>query len=179
MLRDYLTAHGHEELKFYCDDVFDFQWNSISESVDLICSLGFLEHLRNPNGILRLASTALKPGGIVLSQIPNLFSVNAKLMRKYDPDSWSQHVPYDTDEFDALHIDAGFNVVVPAEYCGGYKEHMLIPWGKIKSRMNILAYKLLRYAMSFVVQPLANALPSKGQKSYCASIVGVYQKPPA
>ena len=177
ILESFLDATGRKHGIFINDDVFTFDWNSIRESVDLIASFGFLEHFKNPDQILLNASLALKPGGLVLSQIPNLFSFNAKLFKKYDRELWDQHVPYDPEQMDRMHTNAGLEIVEPASFRGGFDQYMLTPWEKIGERMPFIAYKGVRYFASYLVQPVMRLMPKTGKKSYCANFVGVYIKP--
>ncbi|MBT8086015.1 MAG: class I SAM-dependent methyltransferase [Woeseia sp.] len=175
--RKSLAASAPTEPELYCDDIFAFDWKSIEESFDVICSFGFLEHFKDAEKIIKLANVALKPGGLVLSQIPNLHLLNAGLMKKYDPELWSQHVPYDKKEFDHIHEAAGLEILMAAEYRGKYDKHMLTPWAAIRNQMSSFRYNLLNYSMSAFGRPARVLLPAKGMKRFSPSVVGIYRKP--
>ena len=177
ILKHFLDARNLEHGTLHLGDTFKYDWHSIENSIDIVVSFGFLEHFSDPKTIMANAKVALKPGGLVISQIPNLFSFNAKLMKKYAPKLWSQHVPHTPEDFDRFHIDAGLEVIQASDYCGGYDEQMLIPWGAIKQLMPLPLFKLLRYFSSFVSSPLLKLLPKKGGRLYNPNVIGVYRKP--
>lgn len=129
VLEKFLESRNPAYGKFHQADIFNFDWSSIQNTSDIMISFGFLEHFTDPGSILSAATTALKPGGLVISQIPNLYSFNAKLMKKYAPELWRQHVPHSTEDFDRFHARAGLEILEPAFFAGGYDEQMLIPWG--------------------------------------------------
>jgi len=177
LIKRYLKDSGYSAGTFYDADLFTFDWSLIRESIDVIVSFGFLEHFTNSDEVLTKACIALRPGGTVISQIPNLFSFNAKLLRRFDRNLWDQHVPYTKEQFDEIHKKAGLQVLTPAHYGGGYDQFMLIPWTKIQDRLPRILFKILRYMTSFILQPLMRLLPKTGSRIYCASIIGVYRKP--
>lgn len=179
VIEEYLDGEGIEHGPFYDADIFELDWGELAERFDLIASFGFLEHFTNADVIVASAAKALRPGGLMLAQIPNLFSVNAKLMERYDPELWSQHVPYDNGDIDDMHRSAGLELVMGARYDLGFDQYMLTPWPKIGEKLPLPAYKLMRYTVSYLVEPAVKLLPKRGHRSYCSSVVGIYRKPVA
>jgi 2-polyprenyl-3-methyl-5-hydroxy-6-metoxy-1,4-benzoquinol methylase len=53
--------------------------DSAHAQFDLLVSAGFLEHFQDPVPILSRWADVLKPTGFVVSAIPNLHSINARI----------------------------------------------------------------------------------------------------
>lgn len=177
-LDNYLLQRDLAPGKFLLGDVFTADVAPVAESVDLLISAGFLEHFERPAPILRKWSAVLKKGGLVVSAIPNLLGVNAKVFAKYDPDFWRQHVVFDTAAMDKFHIDAGLQPVRRAAYVGAYDIHMLVPWEKIALRFkSAQLYRFFKLATYFGVGKPLSYLPLSPSRRFSPYILGVYSCP--
>ncbi|MBF0474796.1 MAG: methyltransferase domain-containing protein [Deltaproteobacteria bacterium] len=58
---------------------------------DLVISLGFLEHFKNPLPLFRQHIALLKPGGTLFASIPNFRGLNGYLQRVFDPHNYRMH----------------------------------------------------------------------------------------
>jgi 2-polyprenyl-3-methyl-5-hydroxy-6-metoxy-1,4-benzoquinol methylase len=142
---------------------------------DLLVSFGFLEHFANPGAILSKWKTILKPSGLVISVIPNLFSINGVMLRKFDQELWRQHICYSPKDMDQFHREAGLIPVQQAQYIGSYDIHMLIPWDKIKVSMNNdFLFKITKITLSYGVGKILKLLPKSNMKTLNSFVVGVY-----
>lgn len=56
-----------------------------SEKFDVVTAFGLIEHVQNPDALLRLASHNLADGGLLVIQTPNSGSFLARLLGKYWP----------------------------------------------------------------------------------------------
>ena len=138
-------------------DVFSYDLSLIDKKYDLLVSFGFMEHFRNPAEILTKWKAVLKPGGKVITSIPNLLSINAHFFKKYDPEFWKQHVAFSREELDSFHLSAGLSPISKAEYIGKFDLHSLIPWEKIEAKLdNKYLFKLVKYASYYGVTFLYN-----------------------
>lgn len=157
-------------------DVFSYDIDSIDKKYDLLVSFGFMEHFRNPAEILTQWKAVLKPGGKVITSIPNLLSINAYFFEKYDPEFWKQHEPFSREQLDSFHISAGLSPVSKSEYIGKFDLHSLIPWDKIETKLaNRNLFKLVKYAAYFGVHLPLQLLPAQGIKSVNKNILAVYE----
>jgi SAM-dependent methyltransferase len=85
---------------------------------DLVYSLGVVEHFRDPVPVLRRFAEYTRPGGLVLTLVPNLSGIWGSLQARLDRSVYDVHVPHDAARLDRIHADAGMRAVEPAHYVG-------------------------------------------------------------
>jgi len=103
-----------------CRDAFDDAANrDLQGCYDLIYSMGVMEHFEDPSPRLAALSRYLKPGGRLLTTVPNLQGVNWLLQRLASLERLNMHVIYDARRLAAIHRDAGLDIV-SAGYVGFY-----------------------------------------------------------
>jgi 2-polyprenyl-3-methyl-5-hydroxy-6-metoxy-1,4-benzoquinol methylase len=177
LINNYLAAKGRDTSGLVNGDVFSFDISTLQGKYDLLFSFGFLEHFGDPCAILERWKKILKPGGMIVSVIPNLFSVNGRLLRKYDPEFWDQHYTYNTQDMDRFHTGAGLEPISKARFFGRYDIHMLIPWGKIAQAMNdMIVFKAVKYFVYYAVGYPLKLVPA-GSRTISPVILGVYLVP--
>jgi len=77
---------------------------------DLVTAVAVVEHLRDPAVLFRIAGEALRPGGTLVVQTPNLRSFPARLMgRFWPPVAAPEHIYYfDRKTLAAFALQLGF-----------------------------------------------------------------------
>ena len=87
--------------------------NFVKEKYDVVCMFMVIEHLNNPDEVLKKLYDTLKPGGILICETPN---ADDALLSKYhctafaDFTYWSEHVfLFTSDTLERLLIKNGFN----------------------------------------------------------------------
>jgi len=90
---------------------------------DVVYSRGVLEHFDDV--VDRIASLApyLKPGGRILTTVPNMQGLNWVMQRLADRRTLEAHVVYDPPLLARVHEEAGF-VTVAAGYAGFFDAHL-------------------------------------------------------
>jgi 2-polyprenyl-6-hydroxyphenyl methylase/3-demethylubiquinone-9 3-methyltransferase len=90
---------------------------------DAVYSMGVLEHF--PDVVGRISSLALylKPGGRILTTVPNLQGLNWLLQRLGDLRTLQAHVVYDTQALVKVHEEAGFQTIA-AGYAGFFDAYL-------------------------------------------------------
>jgi SAM-dependent methyltransferase len=158
-------------------DVHRYDCSLLGETYDTLFSIGFLEHFRRPEQILDRWARVVKQGGKVLSIIPNLFSFNALLLRKYSRAHWDQHRTISPLELDGMHLAAGLAVESPARYKGGFDVDMFIPWSVIRQKLRYpLLLALARHGSCLVVRNALDLVFHKNSRFVSPIIYGIYRK---
>jgi hypothetical protein len=155
-------------------DVSGFDISTIARKYDLLLSSGQLLHL-SPQKFGEWL-TILENGALVYSIIPNCQSVNASILKRISPDEWLKMISYSTETFDKMHTDFGLKIIRKANYSRSLNIHMLIPWPKIKIKINnILIYKILKISISFMAE-CSSPFVKVGNRRLNSIISGIYQK---
>lgn len=78
---------------------------------DFGISFGVAEHFENTAECVATFARYLKPGGLLITQIPNLAGSIGWLQKHLDLKTYNAHVPLDKHALAQAHTDAGLNVV--------------------------------------------------------------------
>jgi len=90
-------------------DAFDVERNrDLLGRFDLVYSMGVLEHLANPVDGLQALAAYLRPGGRVLTTVPNLKGWNGMIQYLGSVDELEMHEIYDLPRLAWIHDCAGF-----------------------------------------------------------------------
>lgn len=161
-------------------DVFD-QGLLPADRFDVVYSLGLLEHFTDGAPLLNRCREITKPGGHVLTTVPNLAGWWGPLQRRLDRRIYDAHKVFTPQELDRVHVEAGLEVVRPAAYFGGFCP-LLVNYNRVLDRMPRLAAKatlaglwatqqLVCWASAPLPQPLSNPSATAGH------ILGAYRRP--
>ncbi len=119
LARANLSGAG-ERGEILCRDAFDASQNQdLLGRFDLIYSMGVMEHFDDAAERLAMLVGYLKPGGRILTTVPNLQGVNWLLQRLASLERLRMHVVYDTKRLSRIHERAGLETIA-AGYVGFY-----------------------------------------------------------
>ena len=76
-----------------------------------MCSFGLIEHFKNWSSTLKIISEFLKPGGLMITTIPNLFGINAFISKIFRPKIYYGHEKISPAHLKREHKILGMNVV--------------------------------------------------------------------
>jgi 2-polyprenyl-3-methyl-5-hydroxy-6-metoxy-1,4-benzoquinol methylase len=125
--------------QIYCRDGFDVRQNKdLWGQFDLVYSLGVVEHLDDVSNKLRALACFLKPGGRVLSMVPNLQGINWVMQRFGSLPVLRAHVVYTTDTLTDIHEQAGYQTEMSA-YLGFFDGFLTNPAGESPFRQGLHA----------------------------------------
>lgn len=78
---------------------------------DFVVSLGVVEHFTDTAGTLEKMKLFLKPGGVMITEIPNLTGLNGMVLKHTDIEIYNIHKPSTKEELVRYHEEAGMKVV--------------------------------------------------------------------
>ena len=123
------------DAKIQCEDIFTYIESHPSE-YDFIYSMGLLEHFNEPETVLDEMKRLLKPGGRMLTILPNLRGMYTPIARVASPKLLATHkviIPFALKD---LHQSVGFEVT-EFGYTGGPLKLSVVdysPWCSIIGR---------------------------------------------
>ena len=97
-----------------CADAFNPPVDLI-ESFDVVCSFGVIEHFNDTKGTLSAFGKFLKPGGILVTTLPNMTAATGYLHKTMNPTVYHIHVPLSAEDMVKNLNAAGFKPQI-AEY---------------------------------------------------------------
>jgi len=97
-------------------DLFDDN-GDLEGTADILFSLGFIEHFEDIVGVLARMRRLLKPGGTILTIVPNFAGWLGAVQKTANPEVYGMHVILDLPELERVHREAGFEAV-EAGYLG-------------------------------------------------------------
>ena len=86
---------------------------------DVVTSYGVLEHFAEPVNVLKAFAACLRPGGTLISFVPNMQGVGGRLVKRVNRSLYETHYLFDLSQFREFHVDAGMFVVHSrySEFC--------------------------------------------------------------
>jgi SAM-dependent methyltransferase len=115
-LRESLSARGLSATLLGGDLLGDNPFGG--RQFDVVYSLGLVEHFDRESRVVAALARALRPGGILITVVPNLAGTWGALQRRLDRHVFDLHVVYLPADLDRIHAEAGLDAVAPAEYFG-------------------------------------------------------------
>jgi SAM-dependent methyltransferase len=106
--RDLLRSKGMRG-DVVCANFFDPPPERLG-SQDAVVSIGLIEHFDDTAGCVRALGRFLRPGGTMITIIPNLVGAVGWLQRLLNVEVWRIHVPLDRRSVLAAHADGGLTV---------------------------------------------------------------------
>lgn len=85
---------------------------------NIVWSSGFIEHFKDTRYAVGKLSKFLKPGGVIITLVPNLGGVVGRFHKVVDRVVYDTHIKIDPQILDAVHTNAGLEAVVSARYLG-------------------------------------------------------------
>lgn len=155
-----------------------FKWSS-DKKYDIIFSYGVIEHFNQPEDILKICLDHLKPGGIIITLIPNLQGIMGLLTKTILPEIFKIHKVISLAELRKMHLELGFTEI-KSDYVGTFTLSV-IPWTKSHSvflhQHNILGKVILKALgginriSQFIMETLGINKASKSFSPYVVSIM--------
>jgi 2-polyprenyl-3-methyl-5-hydroxy-6-metoxy-1,4-benzoquinol methylase len=87
---------------------------------DVIFSSGFIEHFDDASEVMRGLARAVRPGGVIITLVPNFAGPWGRMQRLVDRELLELHTIYTDATLDAMHLEAGLTVRQAAAFFGGF-----------------------------------------------------------
>ena len=100
-----------------CADLFTPP-SSLLENFDVVVSFGVIEHFTDTSACVKSLSQFLKPGGILISIVPNMAGWTGILQKLLAPQVYSIHVPLNKNDLYSAHRMAGLSEISCAYFMG-------------------------------------------------------------
>lgn len=104
-----LLEHYNIPGKIYCADLFKPP-AELLQKFDLVVSFGVVEHFENTAECLKSCAALVKPGGYLLTLIPNIPSVIGFIQKYVDRDVYDVHMPLTKKKFKKAHEQANLSL---------------------------------------------------------------------
>ncbi len=137
-----LLEHYKIPGEVYCADLFSPPPELLGK-FDLVVSFGVVEHFENTADCLKSCAALVKPGGLLLTLIPNMPSMIGLIQKFVDREIYDIHMPITKKKFINAHKEAG----LPLKECDYFLSISLsvVNYGSFsKNPLN----KYLRHALS-------------------------------
>ncbi|HVO67337.1 MAG TPA: class I SAM-dependent methyltransferase [Syntrophales bacterium] len=96
--------------KIVCADFFSPP-GSMLEVFDVVVSFGVLEHFRDTTACVAAFSKFLKPGGLLITNIPNMLGFNGLLQKIINRPIFDIHIPLNIDTLMRVHQINGLRII--------------------------------------------------------------------
>lgn len=130
----------------HCLDLFDTKALSIGQ-FDFVYSLGVVEHFSDLDAVLAALLQFVKPGGFLLSEVPNLCSVHGLLSWIWQPKLLAMHMPLNKKRLMRSYRDLNLQNI--RGYYRGFFSLNVVNWQK-HPRWPSIATRLLPSIRKFV-----------------------------
>lgn len=94
----------------YCSDIFAIPDN-LKGKFDVVVSFGLIEHFSDTNEIISALAGLLKPGGVILTNIPNMRGTTGFVQKILNRGIYDIHVPLTPSQVQSAHEAAGLSEV--------------------------------------------------------------------
>ena len=93
-------------------DVFGEKFNPLKSSFDVVYSGGFIEHFRETEATVRHIAGFVRPGGAIVTTVPNMYNLGVDIQRLSGYDFLKTHVRIRLDELRRWHESAGMRTLI-------------------------------------------------------------------
>jgi 2-polyprenyl-3-methyl-5-hydroxy-6-metoxy-1,4-benzoquinol methylase len=101
----------------YCTNAFT-PGEDLFSVFDVVCSFGVVEHFSDTAATLEVFSKYLKPGGLMITSLPNMCGLNGWLHKVMNRELYNIHVPIDKKQLSAAVESAGLENIRTGYYVG-------------------------------------------------------------
>jgi SAM-dependent methyltransferase len=169
-----ILQHAGEEGTIIEGNLFDPPAELVGD-FDVVTSFGVVEHFRDTAACLAACARLVKPGGIIITEIPNLSGLLGWLQKLIDRQVYDVHVPLDRRQLALAHAQAGLSVI-QSRYLVTVNFGAL-NWSGYRQAIHRIAARLCLYPSAGVWVLEELGMPSLPNRLTSPYIVCVARKP--
>jgi SAM-dependent methyltransferase len=161
--------------RIYCVDFMELD-ASFAARYDVVTSFGVVEHFMESAALLRRFATVLKPGGHMITFVPNLKSLAGYLIKRLNRELYDTHKLFALDEFSGYHTEAGLDVLT-ATYTE-WLDFDLLPLDRAPAAVALLTKNLIHYANRAKLSAYKRLPSLHPQTAFaCSGMIVIARKP--
>ncbi len=160
-----------------CKDIFENDCTS-GKRYDVVFSYGVIEHFEKPEDIIRIFSSFLNPGGIMITLVPNLNGSMGWLSRRFMPDIYKMHRVISQQQLQGYHENNALKNL-RTNYAGTFtlavlpfvrSSHWLFREGSVQRKIVVFGFNTFDKLASRMFRLLKINMPTKRFSPYLISI---------
>lgn len=145
-------------------------------SFDVVWSAGFIEHFADASDVIARMAYYLRPGGLLITEVPNMGGIVGRLQKWIDPALYAQHFVITPAKMDSAHVAARLAPVDPAGYFGTLELGVIGYGNKVHPKVLPWLNRSLNLAETVVLSPLWLLRASLDTEAMSPLVIGVYRK---
>ena len=160
-----------------CKDIFESDCTN-GKKYDIIFSYGVIEHFDNADEVVKIFTSYLNPGGIIISLVPNLNGAMGVISRYFVMDIYKMHIVIDSDKLKKLHRSNKLELV-KCNYAGTFtfsvlplirSKRWLFKEGSVQRRFTTFTIDILDKIITKFLMLVKINLPSRYFSPYVICI---------
>jgi 2-polyprenyl-3-methyl-5-hydroxy-6-metoxy-1,4-benzoquinol methylase len=168
LARKNLELQGIEFGEVLCKDLFEPECTG-GKRYDIIFSYGVVEHFEAPEKVIGIFDTFLKPGGIMITLVPNFMGLAGKLTKVFMPDVYAIHNLISAKELASMHTSNELQTL-KCSYAGIFSlfvmpwqksSHWLFKNGTVRRKVLLFLLKGMEKVMTGLFKLLPFDMPSR------------------
>lgn len=130
-----------------CQDLLEWTDDKV---YDVMITFGVIEHFDQPEIVVEICKKHLKPGGLIITVVPNISGLPGWITKTFLRDVYDMHKNISLDELVSYHEKLGF-ITKKANYTG-LLYPMVIPWSSVSKGVFKISWikKALLMVMTFL-----------------------------
>lgn len=171
-----IKSVSHEQSNFFLGairgDLFSLPFKP--QVFNFIYSMGVIEHFANWSELIKIERQCLKPGGKMLTVVPNLGGLNGAIMKRLDPAFYAEHMVIYSDELRRAYENAGLtNIEV---YYLGVISLTYVNWKRFcfnSALLHSVFRNLLLVPINFIARKILKLLGLDRTRLFSPEIVAI------
>lgn len=159
---------------FYCLDFFDLGQHFKSD-YDVVLSLGVVEHFERPSEVVRIFADCLKPGGFLVTYVPNFSGLLGRFLKQLNRSLYFTHNLFSLNELISYHTDCCLSIV-----CATYHDFLdfsMLPYEDLPKPIMLLLKNAVHLTNTAKLSLYKRTYLNPQSRFLCSSMMVIAVKP--